>query len=67
MRRGVNEKWDAYELRVLGMYQGIIETLQKSRKFDLEEDWELLKSENLSWGLRMAIIYRSEKSKILKS
>ena len=49
------------------MYLAIIEYLQKMRKHDLENDLKLLKDESLSWGMRMAIVYRSEKTKILKS
>jgi len=67
MRRLPKEKWDIYESKVLDMYLAIIEYLQKMRKHDLENDLKLLKDESLSWGMRMAIVYRSEKTKILKS
>ncbi len=33
----------------------------------LSDDLSKLKSNNISWGLRMAITYRSEKKKILRS
>jgi len=33
----------------------------------LEKDNEKLEKSNLSWGMRMAITYRSEKKKILRN
>lgn len=33
----------------------------------LEKDLEKLEQENLSWGMRMAVTYRSEKKKILRN
>ena len=62
-----------YELYVFSIYEKILLYIQNelNEVSTLEEDLELLKgkldSEPLTWPYRMAILYRSEKKKILRS
>lgn len=62
------EKWKDYELRCLEFYEDIISYLLEQLQVNstLENDLKLLKEDSeLSWGMRMAITYRSERLKIL--
>ena len=59
----------SYERHVFDIYTQVLIYIEKemSKVTTLEEDLELLKKKDLAWTLRMAIVYRSEKKKILKS
>jgi hypothetical protein len=60
--------WQQNEVKCLKVYREIIEYLISRSRYDLEEDLTLLDGGgNLSWGMRMATTYRSERMKILYS
>ncbi len=62
------DTWIDYELRCLEFYEGIISYLLEKLQVNstVENDFRLLKEDSeLSWGMRMAITYRSERLKIL--
>ena len=62
-----DETWQDHELRLLTWYENIVAYLQDhlTQETSLEEDKSLLKSDQLSWFMRMAITYRMERVKIL--
>ena len=57
-----------YEVYVFSFYKNLLEyvKLGMEMKSSLEKDQELLKHE-MPWNLRMAIVYRSERKKIIRS
>lgn len=61
-----------YEMYVFNFYQQTLTFIQDqlNKLSTLEEDLELLKDKpgkQLNWQYRMAVVYRSEKKKILRS
>jgi hypothetical protein len=58
-----------YEIFVFGYYKNIVEFVKKAieLKSSLEEDLRLLKEGVLTWHQRMAIVYRSERKKIIRN
>lgn len=57
-----------YEVYVFSWYKHILEYVKMGIEFKskLEEDLELLKGE-LKWSVRMAVVYRSERKKIVRN
>lgn len=58
-----------YEMFVFGYYKNVVDYVKRALdlKSTLEMDIELLKSSDLSWHKRMAIVYRSERKKIVRN
>lgn len=57
-----------YEVFTFSFYKNVLEyvKLGMEMKSSLEKDQELLK-QDMDWNLRMAIVYRSERKKIIRS
>ena len=58
-----------FELRILAWYEGVIGFLERREDHNhiIEGDQILLDRGGLSWGMQMAIVYRMERSKILRN
>jgi hypothetical protein len=68
IKRAATEDWTQHELRVLEWYANIVEYLRTEvlrSQNDLDKDLEILQNAEISWGLRMALVYRTERIKIL--
>ena len=59
--------WLPFELHVLEAYLEILSTLKQAYEIQttLDQDKALLENTNLSFEMRMVIIYRSERKKII--
>ena len=58
-----------YEKYIFETYLAILNIVytKMTSETTLEDDLNLLKTDNLSWDMAMAVTYRSEKKKIIRS